>query len=340
LAKDTHWTAVEKQAAIQAAVNVFEKKFAVGASRLEGFPHGPTLWHETLGVWGHFSDNGQNSPRDSYWNVFGQQPIRPRANMLVEINPPGKGKNTNRQGVVATAEDGHRWILHQGRLHPGGIRVTEAMFDAVAAPNRRTVRFSDGSDVTCVPIADLDGSSSEVRKSVAVFVALCAKVRAHYQLGEELQAALEAVDAAEEDRTPEKRGSYALPPLPARTAKRQHADIWAALDKCLDRLGVLRWTGRFGRYGPDMFAKCPKGRVLFEIKPDSSAASIHSALGQLNLYQYLSGHPANKVMVLPELPPAKVAKALQAFGVDILLFSRRGRGFYFDDDAVRKALAK
>jgi hypothetical protein len=46
---------------------------------------------------------------------FHYPPARLRQNMLVEINPPGVGKNLNRQGVLAKDDHGHRWLLHQGR---------------------------------------------------------------------------------------------------------------------------------------------------------------------------------------------------------------------------------
>ena len=206
------------------------------------------------GVWGHFSESGRRTPPDRYWNVFGQQPMRLRQNMLVEINPPGNGKNLNRQGVLARDGHGHRWLLHQGRLHPRGVRITEDMFDAVATARRVDVRYADGAVASCHRVADLDQPPNRVQNDVAAFVDLCARIRVHYQLGEAARQMLERINAAEAPSSPERQGAYALPAMPPRTAERRHADIWHALVKKLDALGIQHANSRFGRYGPDLFA--------------------------------------------------------------------------------------
>ncbi|MBN9220165.1 MAG: hypothetical protein J0I79_19645 [Mesorhizobium sp.] len=161
--------AVESRSGIRVCVNLFERKFAIGGRKISGLKHG-AIWQERLGVWGYFSESGRRTPPEKYWNVFGQQPTRLRDNMLVEIKPPGAGKNLNRQGVLAKDGQGHRWLLHQGRFHPRGIRVTEEMFDTVAKSKRVRVRYADGTVASCHRVADLDRAAPEVQDCVAAFV--------------------------------------------------------------------------------------------------------------------------------------------------------------------------
>ena len=190
---------------------------------------------------------GERTPPDKYWNVFGQQPMRLRQNMLVEINPPGSGKNLNRQGVLAKDDRGHRWLLHQGCLHPRGMRITEDKFDAVVTARRVKVRCADGTVAGCHPVIDLDQPADQMQSDVAAFIDLCACVRVHYQLGAAAREMVERINAAEAPSSPELQGAYSLPPLPARTAERRHADIWHALVKELDALDIKHANSRFGR---------------------------------------------------------------------------------------------
>lgn len=327
--------AIEGAAAIHASMDQFERKFSAGGRQISGLGHG-AIWQERFGIWGHFSESGRRTPPDKYWNVFGQQPTRLRHNMLVEINPPGSGKNLNRQGVLARDDHGHRRLLHQGRLHPRGTRITEDKFDAVASARRAKVRYADGTVATCHPVTDLDQPADQVQRDVAAFIDLCVRVRVHYQLGAAAREMLERINAAEASSSPERQGAYSLPALPPRTAERRHADIWHALVNELDALDIKHAKSRFGRYGPDLLAQTIEAPLLFEIKADATASDIQRALGQLQLYEHLGGQACMKIMVLPEAPDAPIARALSAFGIELLLFTRQGNVVRLDRTALRR----
>ncbi|TBG74397.1 hypothetical protein ELG69_29080 [Rhizobium leguminosarum] len=327
--------AIEAKDAIHACINLLERKFSEGGRKIPGLKHG-AIWQKRLGVWGHFSESGRKTPPDRYWNVFGQQPARLRQNMLVEINPPGSGKNLNRQGVLASDARGQRWLLHQGRLHPRGVRITEDMFDIVAKSKRDRVRYSDGTVALCHRVANLDRPPVEVQEAVAAFIELCARVRVHFQLGAEARDMFERVSKAEGASSPERQGGYDLPPIAGGTAERRHADIWHALTQGLDALKIPHSNSRFGRYGPDLFAQAGSGRLLFEIKSAATASDLQQALGQLNLYEQLGGQPCKKIMVLPESPPPYIAKALTDLGIHILYFERQGASVRFSQQSLRK----
>ena len=147
---------------------------------------------------------------------------------------------------------------------------------------------------------------------------------------------LERINAAEALSSPERQGAYSLPPLPARAAERRHADIWHALVKEVDALDIKHANSRFGRYGPDPFAQAPKAPLLFEIKTDATASDIQRALGQLQLYEHLGGQACRKIMVLPEAPDAPIARALSAFGIQLLLFTRQGDAVRLDRTVLRR----
>ncbi|MFG1210921.1 hypothetical protein V5F72_00690 [Xanthobacter flavus] len=326
--------AIETSAEIHASMDQFERKFSAGGRSIAGLGHG-AIWQDRFGIWGHFSESGSRTPPNKYWNVFGQQPTRLRQNMLVEINPPGSGKNLSRQGVVARDQRGHKWLLHQGRLHPRGMRITEDRFDAVAGTRRLKVRYADDTVVSCHPVTNLDQPADGVQRDVAAFIDLCARVRVHYQLGAAAREMLDRINAAEASSSPERQGAYTLPALPARTAERRHADIWHALVTALDALDIKYANSRLGRYGPDLLAQTPDATFLFEIKADATASDIQRALGQLQLYEYLGGKACRKIMVLPEAPDAPIARALSALDIEMLLFTRRGNAVRVDRMALQ-----
>jgi hypothetical protein len=198
-----------------------------------------------------------------------------------------------------------------------------------------TVRHADGTVAGCHPVTDLDQPADQVQSDVAAFIDLCACVRVHYQLGAAAREMVERINAAEAPSSPELQGAYSLPPLPARTAERRHADIWHALVKELDALDIKHANSRFGRYGPDLLAQTPSDPLLFEIKADATASDIQRALGQLQLYEHLGGRACRKIMVLPEAPDGRIARALAALGIELLLFTRQGNDVRLDRTALR-----
>lgn len=214
------------------------------------------------------------------------------------------------------------------------------MFDAVATTRRVKVRYVDGTVVSCHRVSDLDESPEQVQRDVAAFVDICARVRVHYQLGDRARHMFERINAAEASSSPERQGVYSLPPLPARTAERCHADVWHALVRELDALGIQHANSRFGRYGPDLFAQTHKDTLLFEIKVESTASDVQRALGQLQLYEQLGRQACKKIMVLPETPSNPIARALASLEIELLLFDRRGSRVNLDQRGLRRLIGK
>jgi hypothetical protein len=329
--------AVETKSSIHACIELFETHFAAGSEKIYGLPDG-AFWQPRHGVWGHFSESGKRRPPSKYWNVFGLHPSRLRQNIVVEINPPGAGKHAGRQGVVATDKDGDRWILHQGRLHPKGTRITEAMFDEVVQTPRWQVHYMDGSTLSCHPVANLDAHTDVALQQVAAFVRLCMRTRVHHQVGPVQSEFLKNVETREGPSHPETAGSYDRSSTPATVAEKRHADNWRALTTKLNEWKVDHSNARIGRYGPDLLAFRNDKRTLFEIKSDATASDIHGATGQLKLYETLGGKPCRKVMVLPNAPSKPIAGALAKLEIEVLLFDRQGKVISFDAEKLKAVL--
>lgn len=319
-------------------MKVFARKFSEGGLEITGLPGG-AIWHERLLIWGHFSATEHRAPPERYWNLFGQQPSRLKDNMVVEINPAKEGINPNRQGIVAIDKSGDRWLFHQGRLHPGRVRVTENMFDEVAKSPRFEVSYSDGRIVACHPITNLDGTAQSVQNDVAKFVDLCARVRFRFTAGAADAELLARVSSAEGSEGPELRGSYDLPEQAARIAQRRHGEVYHALAAALKRMQIPHSRARFGRWGPDLFVNSTRGWFLFELKADCRASDIQQALGQLQLYEFLGRRKFTKVMVLPSDPPADIGRALKAFKITVLRFGYHGRKVEIDDVELKRIMA-
>ncbi|WP_369720154.1 hypothetical protein AB8Z38_23500 [Bradyrhizobium sp. LLZ17] len=217
--------------------------------------------------------------------------------MIVEINPPHGARIKAMQGVIATAPDGSRWILHGGRMSILRAHISEDQFDRSSSMKRVDVRFSDGSIAKYLPVANIDTSFRMLQDQMWAFVAECRRVRVHYSLGAAAAKQDQAVLNAEKS-FPEPVGSYHVGPQAARKVKRQHGPVWHALVALLDGLNVRHSNSRVGRWGPDLrtIGNTP---ILFEIKVTPDASDIQRGIGQLFLYEKLLGRSHRKILVLP-----------------------------------------
>jgi hypothetical protein len=320
------FSAEERKGAVRDSVRVWFDKFSVGAERFS-FRGLNAYWHSEIGVWGAFNDPTGSQGLPNYWNPFGRIP---RSNMVVEINPPRGGINTNVQGIIAINSRGQRWILHQGRLHPSKLRITEEMFDGVTNRDRVNVRFSNGRLVGYHTVANIDAEPSELKAQIASFVSECETVRQYYLVGPVVTKALNSI-AVIEGLFPEMRGSYEVGSQEAKTVVKKHPDVWHRLSQELVAKGISYSNGRVRRWGPDLLT-LSKRPILFEIKSSESASELQRAVGQLLLYEKFLDAPHLKVLVYPQSEKSTDAlkAALQELDVHVLPYSRKGRMIRFE----------
>jgi hypothetical protein len=315
--------AVETYKDIRSACVTWQKKFKEGAERRDGI--GGLVWLQAdLQTWGYFG--GVEYPLNQaqhYWILFGKSEDRFRKNMIVEINPPREGINRNVQGIVARDRNGRRWLLHGGRLHPKGKRITESDFDEIYAHKRIKVSYSDRSTKLFHPVVCIDRRADEVQRITADFVSACHFVRLHYTLGSQaasLQKKLEDfAQSNPESETPKKRRA-----LDEAIIDPKHARVRNHLAAYLNKKGVKHTNERIRGWGPDLIALFAKP-ILFEIKTQASASDIQKGLGQLLLYEKILKTEVRKILLLPSMPKAFLVETLREFGVDVLTYDTGGR---------------
>ena len=322
--------AIEDAREIAAAQRDWMDLFATGAEE-NGRLNAPAWWHPDSGVWGIFAPEVRHGAR-RWRNRFGLRPEDFKANTLVEINPPERGRNTNRQGLFAKDHNGRRFVLHLGRMRPGSTYVGEQQSLALAPSTRRArVRFADGTVVEAHLVARLDGSTRTHHAEVAAFIRFCEQIRFRTSAPHSTVTAVDRARDWEARLFPEARGPIWTAARSEGMRTRPHADVFAVLSTLLERRGHILSNQRLLRFGPDL---CVVGTraVLFEIKSDRGAAAVEQGLGQLLLYEHLLPGPQEKVLVLPHGPDGELELALKHFKVRILRYSPGPPPHFTDSD--------
>jgi hypothetical protein len=299
---------------------------------------GEVYWHERLGTWGLFHDTDGKHGETRPWNAFGHIPSTFGQNIVVEINQPRFGIDTDLQSVFATDSAGKTWVLHQGRMSVPGVRITEADFVAVTGFKPAMVRFSNGERHPYHAVACLDVPARDVQSAVAEFVRNCAMVRLNAKVPPKLAKTLTEVRAREDSLTPEKTGSYETAPRRSVTARRNHATIWKALAAQLKRRKIGHANTRVFRFGPDLFTTHAP-LVLFEIKTRVEPRDVFEAIGQLDIYEQLLETKVRKVLVVPQGIGKEMIKPLTALEILRIDYTRSGNRVSFDQKQLEACLA-
>lgn len=328
--------AIERRRSSAAALGLFKRKFAADAEVLS-YRGIDVYWHSGLGTWGLFGETDGKNDESRPWNAFGHNPLTFQQNIVVEINQPRRGIDTNLQSVFATDGGGRTWVLHQGRMTVSLARVKEGDFVAVTRLEPATVRFSDGSSRPYHPVACMDDPAADVRSAVAEFVRNCALVRLSAGLSPKLAKALAAARQAEHTLTPEIGGSYETASRGSVIAHRNHAVVWKALAAELKRRGLSHANTRVLGLGPDLFTT-EDPLALFEIKTRVDPADVFKAIGQLAVYKHILKMPFRKVLVVPAGMGEGMASTINALGVLRVDYVRQARSVCFDGAQLDRCL--
>jgi hypothetical protein len=330
--------ALEKVTEIRAAATLWQKAFRQGADVIGTMSGKDVLWHPRLEIWGAFGKTGGKRGIERDWNAFGQQPRTFRSNMIVEINQPPSGIDTNLQAVFARNAQDQLWLLHQGRMSVAGKRVTEANFIAATGLKPIVVTFSDTRTRAYHPVADLSAPPAVVQDSLAAFIAKCAQARvAKLADGQPIPDLSKAQDW-ERGLNPESVGTFEIAARSGGIGRRVHGEIWGALVAALKARNTPHSNDRVAQYGPDLFTFGRGPKVLFEIKARCGAHDIFEGVGQLHIYEQLLGGRYRKVMVVPKGMGRILRGALASLNVDAVEFHREGRKVVLDAVALNKTL--
>ncbi|TBE26565.1 hypothetical protein ELH05_01135 [Rhizobium ruizarguesonis] len=245
---------------------------------------------------------------------------------LVEINQTKLSSSSASLSAIAKDNTGRAYLLRRGRLQSNGRDkgVTETIFAARSGLPSVSLSKDDGSitDDTWYVVAALSEAVDIVIATTAQFVRACARAR-EADLTETEKPPVPAYFVS----TVESGGSYLMraQTFSERTIRRMHGDVWQHLWKRLNELGVnlIKCRHPLG-YEIDGVFQLKDGReILIEIKTDSSASSIHAAVGQLHLYPALMPRLKNtsKYLLLPSPPDRDLVKAIEDLGISVYTYA-------------------
>ncbi len=331
--------ALEEKSEIKTALKDLEHHFCVGAKKKAGMD-GNIYWHEKYSCWGCL---GKPSFPTRYWIPFGIINKNHRQNMIVEINPATSGINTNVQGLIARDGNGNRWLMHQGRLHPRDVRISQDMFDQFYIKERTDVSFSNGKTVGYHKVACLDGDGIRLIRNLSKFVHACDEIRTYWadiSSGSHLETVLKN---SERRFNQEVHGSSFRAGTKGRVFKRNHGKVVNELAEYLEAKGYEvdnRYNKR--RLGPDLMAFRPDyPSLLFEIKTRLDMTHLYCALGQVFVYEELADHDFQRVVVFPATLDQQLEEVLVSLDVELLRYSLNDSGnIQFDLSLLKKLMIK
>ena len=316
---------------------LWQRSFREGAEIIGKMEGRDVLWHDRLGIWGSFGKTHGKGGISRDWNAFGQKPGAFRNNIIVEINQPPVGIDTNLQAVFARDHQQRLWLLHQGRMSVSGSRVTEADFISATGLKPAIVEFSDGSATAYHPVAQLDGPAATVQDGISAFIAQCARARTFKLAAGAPVPNLDRTRDWERGFSPERIGSYEIKAREPAVAERLHGEIQRALAAELSGRNKPHSNDRVGQYGPDLYTY-GASKVLFEIKSGTTANEVFAAVGQLHIYDCLLGGGYRKVLVVPKGIGGALKGPVAALNIYTVEFVREGRKTLFDLDQLTRCL--
>jgi hypothetical protein len=330
--------AIESKSQTRSIAALWQRSFREGAEVIGQMGGNDVLWHARLGIWGLFGKTHGKGGNTRDWNAFGQKPGSFRSNIIVEINQPPSGIDTNLQAVFARDGQERMWLMHQGRMSVSGSRVTEADFISATGLKPKVVTFSDGSTAEYHKVALLNGPAASLQESLGAFIAQCARARTFKLAAGAPLPNLDHTQDWERGFRPETIGTYEIKAREAAIAERQHGEIQRALAAELSGRQTPHSNDRVGQYGPDLYTYGSGPKVLFEIKSGTTANDVFAAVGQLHIYDRLLGGGYRKVLVLPKGMGSALKGPVAALKIDTIEYVRKGRKTLFDLKELTRCL--
>jgi hypothetical protein len=248
-------------------------------------------------------------------------------NWVLQINKPKTPTTEN--GLSAIGEDlkGNLFLLRQGVLQENNVsaRIDAVEFEELSLTPAVAVTL-DGVVATrrWFIVTKLTDDNSQMRRSTARFVHLCARIRDP----DRIEAKIAKADAAEmEDRfgNDEAGGTSTFWSAGgSRVMRLRHGEVWHALKAILAKGGKsLKKPSHARGYETDGEIAGADSHLLLEIKTGCSAADVYTGVGQLQVYpkllQRLSNH--RKVLLLPHNPSDELVAALSDLDIELHIYS-------------------
>ncbi len=261
--------------------------------------------------------------------MLGYDPDTDRSTVKI-VRPKAARHDKGPATVLATGDDGRRYLLREGRLTPNRISGAEFIIDT----------FAELTGLTEVPImidgarskrqwfvvADLGASPREIVEQAADFSIACLRARV-------LTGGIR--ESEPQDQDDEERPSYGLDEKGRITTRTRPGgtvevrELQGYVHKALKKIvgEALRKPKRKG-YCVDGMVE--GSNLLIEVKTSTSAHSIYEGVGQLNLYPSLIGIKGQpeRALLIPDRRPLKpvMVAALDAANISVFTYSIDDRG--------------
>ncbi|ASY58304.1 hypothetical protein [Sinorhizobium sp. CCBAU 05631] len=325
LIADRPLKAVESSTGTHKGISLWHKAFKTLGRTDHGYSE-EMLWIEDLGIW--LAVKGwERDGEHRHWNELGDKlGSRTTRNLIVEVNPPDGGKPGRWQGLVAKGSDGDIWLLHSGEMNVHRKRVQLRDHLAEGQLPQMLVRFSDGTLEPYFPVARLNADPLGVVRQTKKFMDVCLQVRTTESGADPAFTKAQRKAHLFEESI----GQSFVPPQDAKLIDREHADVWHALRRGLEKKGFKVSNERVGALGPDLFTIEHDTPYLFEIKTSAGASDYLKAVGQLMVYEKALGQPHRKFLVIPPDLHSFARTILGNLEISIIEFSKTQKRYSFN----------
>ena len=297
-------------------ITAFRRHGADRVSTVIGYPGGnhssKVYWAEDLGIWIAWDV----IEKSRYWNAFGTWD--PKQNRMVpiccEINFPLSGIDRRISGAVAEDERGRPFLVHRGQIGGGRRGIGAGLFWKHFDGEQSTV-VDGGRETKLAVVGSIE--SPRLLWQIRFFVREVERIK-------ELAHPPDDQDSPEDeggdsvelgDIGEEFEGTKTYTIARKIDAACDHGIVVKHLRRCLQEQGHSTGKDRFR----DLYVH-RKGRItsLFEVKTDTSTASIYSAVGQLLIHSVGQAPQPTLVFVAPEELSVQTRNKLKKIGIGIL----------------------
>jgi hypothetical protein len=270
------------------------------------------FWHNNYNIWTLASANQENG---HFWIPFGwkKPKLRGSNDIVVEINPPKRGRNLRCGGLFVKDVQGNIFLAHTGKIGGGRAGIGKKAFRSYTRlANWENVDFKDGRKVEVVVIGNIAkptllSALSDYVSEVFLF-----------------KHSPKTEDTAKNngDFTPESVFTKKYQINRTIAPERLHGIVVETLASHYEKNGNNVANDR----NRDLFLLSGKKMThLFEIKTDLSSTTLYCGVGQLLLNGKQLIDKPNLYLVVPGEPENNLNKILNGIGIQIVSYKWKSK---------------
>lgn len=254
------------------------------------------------------SIDAPKAKKHRYWQGFGIGHYKSSGSnsIIGEINFPHAGINRRIAGVFIKDKKGKIWVAHRGKIGGGKKGVGKLLFWKNWAPQKTIEVISGKRKEVFAVISEL--TSPHLVDQVFDFI----------QFIDQLKKGILVPDILPQyNYSDEFFGNVLFNRAAQVNYTRWHGEVIRSLYMALKSRGYN--VGRNKHI--DLYVGNKKRiTTIFEAKTGSLTSDFYTAIGQLLCYSARLPFRVKRVLVIPELPPKDIQKALKELGIDWVLY--------------------